>query len=118
MSIISTQTNPAAVSIETGLEAPIPYAAQALIRIVNEALDMPEPAFEADDEGLYLTTVARRLDAVRELLDSVITAPSTQNTARAADEMGRWLTGQSLRYRPLAYEGTDAAKELDPLAQA
>ena len=101
MSTAHTQDGPVMGNIGTTLDSPLPYVVQALLKVVSEALDMPEPEFDADDEGLYLTSVARRMDILRELLGGAIGNPSLRSAARAADEMSRWLTVQSLKYRPL-----------------
>lgn len=117
MSNASTQNRPVAGSIETALEVPLPYAVQALLRAVDAGLNMPEPEFDPVDEDAYLIATARRMDTMRELLAVVIHAPSMQNAARSADEMGRWLTDQAPTYRPLTHDDdvveTAAPKELE-----
>lgn len=112
MSTVITQKTPVGGSIESVLDTPLPYVVQALLRAVDEALNMPEPQFEKQDEDAYLTAVARRLDTVRELLGDTIKDPSVKNTAKTVDEMGRWLTTQELTYRPLEYD--DSPVDLEP----
>jgi hypothetical protein len=115
MSNISHQNGPARGSGENVLDAPIPYVVLALLRVVDEGLNMPEPEFDPDEEGVYLTSVARRMDTMREHLAEIIGCPSLNSAAKTVDEMSRWLTAQHLKYRPLVHDET-ASKNLEPSA--
>lgn len=116
MSTANSQLSPSRGRIDSALDAPLPYVAQALLRVISEALSMPEPEFDPSDEDAYLTAVARRMDAMRELLAGTISDPSMKNAARSLDEMNKWLTAQTLTYRPLEHddEMVTVSKELEP----
>ncbi|MEK2475687.1 hypothetical protein [Streptomyces noursei] len=81
----------------------LPEAAVALLRAVQQALDIPLPDMTDEDERAYATLLQRRSVDARVILAGVL--HDGHNVGRAAESLRAWTAERPVTYTPWSDDG-------------